>query len=73
MSLKMAETTKTIKQEADALFASGTHNVLWANPAGEFFTTENMGNLSLKKGQRLTKYERSEKAVKLVDDIEVNQ
>lgn len=65
--------TQTLKQEADELFASTTHNVLWANPKGEFFTSENAGNLSLKKGQKLTKFERSEKSSKQIKDIEVNE
>lgn len=50
----------TLKQAADALFASTAHNLLWANPKGEFFTSENTGNLSLKAGQKLTKFERPE-------------
>ena len=43
------------KQTAEKLFASTTHDVLWANPKGEFFTSENIGSLSLKAGQKLTK------------------
>jgi hypothetical protein len=49
----------TFKQAADALFASTAHNTLWANPKGEFFTSENTGNLSLKPGQKLSKFERT--------------
>lgn len=52
---------ESIKQAADALFASTAHNVLWANPKGEFFTSENICALSLKAGQKSTKYERVEK------------
>lgn len=63
----------TLKQEADKLFASTTHEVLWANPAGEFFTSVNIGSLSLKAGQKLTKYERPVKGAKDVKDIEVNE
>ena len=48
------------KQTAEKLFASTTHNVLWANPKGEFFTSENIGSMSLKAGQKLTKFERAE-------------
>lgn len=51
---------ESIKQAADSLFASTAHNVLWANPKGEFFTSENTGSLSLKTGQKLTKFERLE-------------
>lgn len=51
----------TFKQAADALFASTAHNVLWANPKGEFFTSENSCALSLKAGQKPTKFERPEK------------
>ena len=48
----------TLKQTAAQLFASTAHQVLWANPKGEFFTSENIGNLSLKPGQKLEKFER---------------
>lgn len=67
----------TFKQTADSLFAKTAHDVLWANPKGEFFTSENIGNLSLKPGQKLQKFERSqeatseEKKVKPVDQKEV--
>lgn len=55
---------ETFKQAAAKLFASTTHQVLWANvenPNQEFFTSENTGSLSLKKGEKLTKFERPEK------------
>ena len=48
----------TLKQTAAQLFASTAHQVLWANPKGEFFTSENIGSLSLKPGQKLEKFER---------------
>ena len=50
---------ESIKQAADALFASTAHNVLWANQKGEFFTSENIGSLSLKAGEKLSKFERT--------------
>lgn len=50
----------TNKQTAETLFASTAHNVLWVNPKGEFFTSENLGALSLKTGQKLEKFERKE-------------
>lgn len=59
---------ENLKQTAEKLFATSTHNVLWANPKGEFFTSENIGNLSLKNGQKLTKFERAE--VKEVTDVD---
>lgn len=49
----------TNKQAAEKLFASTAHNVLFANPKGEFFTSENIGSLSLKPGQKLEKFERT--------------
>lgn len=49
-----------IKQTASELFASTAHDVLWSNLKGEFFTSENIGGLSLKTGQKLTKHERTE-------------
>jgi hypothetical protein len=51
---------ESIKQTADKLFASTANNVLWANPKGEFFTSKNTGSLSLKTGEKLTKFERAE-------------
>lgn len=59
------------KQTAEKLFASTTHDVLWANPKGEFFTSENLGSLSLKAGQKLTKFERTEKSEKEATDVKV--
>lgn len=56
---------KTNKQIAEELFASTSHNVLWANPAGEFFSSENMGSLSVKEGQKLEKFERNKEAADL--------
>lgn len=53
----------TLKQTADALFAKTSHKVLWTNPKGEFFTSENIGNLSLKPGDKLQKFERTEETV----------
>ena len=58
-------------QTAEKLFASTTHDVLWANPKGEFFTSENLGSLSLKAGQKLTKFERTEKSEKEAADVKV--
>ena len=52
----------TIKQMAQELFASTTHQELWANTKGEFFTSENIGALSLKAGEKLRKFERPEVA-----------
>lgn len=49
-----------IKQTAIQLFASTAHDVLWANPKGEFFTSENIGKLSLEADQKLEKFERTE-------------
>ena len=61
------------KQTAEKLFASTTHDVLWANPKGEFFTSENIGSLSLKAGQKLTKFERTEKSEKEAADVKVSE
>lgn len=52
----------THKQAAEKLFANTAHDVLWANPKGEFFTSENIGSLSLKPGQKLEKFERPQDA-----------
>lgn len=51
-------TNENTKQAAEKLFASTGHDVLYANPKGEFFTSENIGALSLKPGQKLEKFER---------------
>ncbi len=53
---------ETLKQRADRLFAKSVHKKLWANPRGEFFSSENLGKLSLKKGETLTPFVRGEKA-----------
>lgn len=53
----------TNKQAAEKLFATTTHKVLFANPKGEFFTSENIGSLSLKPGQKLEKFERNPEVV----------
>lgn len=47
---------ENFKQAAEKLFSQTAHNVLWSNPKGEFFTSENLGFLSLKNGQSLTKH-----------------
>lgn len=52
---------ETNKQAADKLFASTAHDVLYANPKGEFFTSQNIGELSLKVGQKLEKFTRTQK------------
>lgn len=53
------------KQAAEKLFASTAHDVLYANPKGEFFTSENIGALSLKPGQKLEKFERTKQATEV--------
>lgn len=53
-------TKEELKQAAETLFASTAHQVLWANPKGEFFTSENLGDMSLKKDEKLIKFERTE-------------
>lgn len=50
----------TLKQEADKLFASTSYKVLWGSPACEFFTCEKIGSLSLKEGEKLIKFEKTE-------------
>lgn len=57
---------ETLKQTADKLFASTSHTKLWANPKGEFFTSENIAKLSLKKGQSLSEFQKSGKVVQEV-------
>ena len=48
----------TNKQTAEKLFASTTHQVLFANKKGEFFTSEDNVKLSLKNGEKFEKFER---------------
>lgn len=50
----------TLKQEADKLFASTSYEVLWGSPTGEFFTSEKIGSLNLKEGEKLIKFEKTE-------------
>ena len=54
--------TETNKQAAEKLFATTAHDVLYANKKGEFFTSENIGALSVKPGQKLEKFERTSEA-----------
>lgn len=49
-----------LKQEADKLFDSTSYEVLWGSPIGEFFTSEKTGSLSLKAGEKLIKFEKTE-------------
>lgn len=46
------------QQTAFRLFATTNHQVLWANAKGEFFTSENLGSMSLKADEKLIKFER---------------
>lgn len=59
----------TNKQAAEKLFAETTHDVLFANPKGEFFTSENIGALSLKPGEKLEKFERTPKEESIVEKV----
>jgi hypothetical protein len=62
----------TNKQTAATLFASTAHQVLWANPKGEFFTSENLGTLSLKPGQKLEKFERPQEVPEDKKEVALN-
>lgn len=57
--------TENNKQAAEKLFATTAHEVLYANKKGEFFTSENIGALSLKPGQKLEKFERSQEVAEV--------
>jgi hypothetical protein len=48
-----------LKQTANELFASTTHNVLFANPRGEFFSSKNMGQIGLGSDEELVEFNRS--------------
>lgn len=66
---------ETIKQEAEKLLATSNYDVLYANPKGEFFTSENLGQLTLEKGEKLTKFEHNadvEEAPKAVKILAVD-
>ncbi len=62
-------TKEELKKEAKQLFETTSHNVLYGNPKGEFFTSEQSGNPTLKEGETLHKFERSE-FVKAADAAE---
>jgi hypothetical protein len=66
-------TKEEIKVEANNLFASTNHQVLFANPRGEFFTTENIGELSLKPKEVLMKLERPEETTEAKKEKTLNQ
>lgn len=61
----------TNKQAAEKLFATTAHDVLYVNPKGEFFTTENIGALSLKPGQKLQKFERDQEVSEAANEDKV--
>ncbi|MDP2060371.1 MAG: hypothetical protein U1C58_06265 [Flavobacteriaceae bacterium] len=50
----------TIKERAASVFETTAHDKLFANKKGEFFTSENLGNLSLKPGEKLIPFVRDE-------------
>ncbi|MBW7838464.1 MAG: hypothetical protein H3C36_02245 [Chitinophagaceae bacterium] len=52
-------TEKEIKKTAKELFKKRTEDVLYSNPSGEFFTSKNFCELSLKEGEKLTVHKRS--------------
>ncbi len=66
----MADTAKkpTLQEEANKVFALTSHQTLWGNPKGEFFTSENIGTLSLKPKEVLKKFERPTKGEKSQDE-----
>lgn len=64
---------ETNKQTAEKLFATTSHDVLFANPKGEFFTTENIGALSLKPGEKLERFERAAKVEKVKETKEFEE
>ena len=47
---------------AKKIFSQSSHDELWANPSGEFFSSKNLAELSLNKGQKLTSFKRDDKA-----------
>lgn len=51
-------TEKEIKKTAKELFEKRTEEVLYSNPKGEFFTSKNYAELSLKEGEKLTVHKR---------------
>lgn len=62
----------TNKQAAEKLFATTAHDFLWANKKGEFFTSENLGAMSLKTGEKLEKFERPAEKETTSDKKELN-
>lgn len=50
----------TLKERVAVLFKTTAHKKIFANPKGEFFTSENIGKLSLKPGEKLTPFDRAD-------------
>ncbi|WP_413533699.1 hypothetical protein [Empedobacter brevis] len=51
-----------LQDQAKKIFSQSSHDELWANKSGEFFSSKNLAELSLKKGQKLTSFKRDDKA-----------
>jgi len=50
----------TLKERVAVLFETTAHKKIFANPKGEFFTSENIGKMSLKPGEKLTHFDRDD-------------
>lgn len=49
-----------MKDQAQKIFSQSSYKELWANPSGEFFSSENLAKLSLKADEKLTNFKRDE-------------
>lgn len=64
---------ESFEQRASNLFATTSHNILFANPKGEFFTSENIGRLSLVKDEKLIKFERPKETTSETKELSANE
>ncbi|QTV06052.1 hypothetical protein [Faecalibacter bovis] len=49
-----------MKDQAQKIFSHSSYKELWANPSGEFFSSENLAKLSLKADEKLVHFKRDE-------------
>ncbi len=59
-----------LQDQAKQIFSQSSHDELWANPKGEFFSSKNLAELSLKKGEKVTSFKRKQDATEKTENKE---
>lgn len=58
-----------LENQAKKIFSQSSHDELWANPKGEFFSSKNHAELSLKKGEKVTSFKREQNVTENAENI----